>query len=222
MMPQTPCALFCTFLILAVAGFKGTAEAASETGLKDRASAATGPPERVAVPDLDVDGKLDGDDMSVPHGSELLPEPLPLRKPSSMHKRLYPRWYQAYSYKPSSFSPMARSTGERKRFQPFHPMARFRGLSMGGGSTGSRGYHSSFDLPLSDQPGHPVPSAPNAQPSPKFTPAAQMIEAEEEEVEEEEEPMRAGELLQYLRSIANDRGISGNTKSFRFGISRRK
>ncbi|XP_066938712.1 uncharacterized protein [Macrobrachium rosenbergii] len=250
MRPQTPSALFCSFLILAVVGCMGRAEAVSETGSKDRAHAATGPPERMAA-DLEVDGpppssleehqlrkrfiwtltqepyfygKLDGGDMGASQGSELLPEPLPLRKPTSMHKRLYPRWFQAYAYKPSAFSPMTQSAGERKRFQPFHPMARFRGLSMGGGSSGSRGYHSSFDFPLSDQPGHPVPSgrSPNAQPSPKFTPAAQMIEDEEEEVEEEEEPMRAGELLQYLRSIANDRGISGNTKSFRFGISRRK
>lgn len=178
-------------------------------------------------------GKYEGGDGSraVSQGSELLPEPLPLRKPTSMHKRLYPRWYQAYVYKTPTYNHMARSTGERKRFQPFHPMARFRGLSMGGGSSGGSGggYHSNFELPLSDQPGHPVPSAPNAQPSPKFNTAAKIAAAAEEEAEEaaaaaqeDEDNVRAGEILQYLRSIASDRGLASNTKSFRFGISRRK
>ncbi|KAK7071581.1 hypothetical protein SK128_028637, partial [Halocaridina rubra] len=160
------------------------------------------------------------DDHHVSQGSELLPEPLPLRKPSAMHKRLYPRWYQAYVYKTPTFNHMARPVGERKRFQPFHPMARFRGLSMGGGSSNSRGYH--YDFPLSDQPGHPVPSAPNAQPSPKYIPDDKITDEEEDLEAEDDDTLRAGELLQYLRSIASDRGLSSNTKSFRFGISRRK
>lgn len=38
-----------------------------------------------------------------PLNPEMLPQALPLRNPSSssLHKRLYPRWYQAYVYKVS-------------------------------------------------------------------------------------------------------------------------
>ncbi|XP_071532327.1 uncharacterized protein [Panulirus ornatus] len=156
-------------------------------------------------------------------GAEMLPEALALRNPTSMHKRLYPRWYQAYVYKNPSFNGVAGPVvGERKRFHPFHPLARFRGLASVGSSYPS-GYRAQPDLPLSDDPGHRLPTAPNAQTSYKYD-ASSIVEEEqpEEEEEEEERPVKAGELLQLLRTIASDRGLTSHTKGFRFGISRRK
>ncbi|KAK8723111.1 hypothetical protein OTU49_011847 [Cherax quadricarinatus] len=44
-------------------------------------------------------------------GSELLPQALSLRNPSSMHKRLYPRWYQAYVYKEPQLQAGSRTSG---------------------------------------------------------------------------------------------------------------
>lgn len=154
---------------------------------------------------------------------EMLPQALPLRNPSSssLHKRLYPRWYQAYVYKSPSFNRVASPVGEHKRFQPFHPLARFRGLALGGSSSSATGYRG-YDLPLADHPGHRLPTAPNAQPSLKYESSPVEEEEEDEDEEEEEKPMRVGELLHLLKAIAGDRGLSGHTKSFRFGISRRK
>ncbi|XP_018007907.1 uncharacterized protein LOC108665641, partial [Hyalella azteca] len=56
-------------------------------------------------------------------------------------KREYPRWFQAYNYKqPSYDSWQSGQRAERKRFLPFHPLARFRGLSLTRGSpAGGRG-----------------------------------------------------------------------------------
>ncbi|XP_063874823.1 uncharacterized protein LOC135108099 isoform X1 [Scylla paramamosain] len=156
-----------------------------------------------------------------PINPEMLPQALPLRNPSSssLHKRLYPRWYQAYVYKQSpSFNRVASPVGEHKRFQPFHPLARFRGLALGGASSSASTGYRGYDLPLADHPGHRLPTAPNAQPSLKYDSALE----EEETEEEDEKPMRVGELLHLLKEIAGDRGLSGHTKSFRFGISRRK
>ncbi|KAK3887775.1 hypothetical protein Pcinc_008104, partial [Petrolisthes cinctipes] len=167
-------------------------------------------------------------------GSETLPAALPLHHDAPLHKRLYPRWYQAYMYKQTpSFNHVASSVGERKRFQPFHPLARFRGLSLGGSSPSSSSssiYHS-YDLPFADQAGHRLPTAPNAQPSLKYEYSPLL---DEEEEEEEDGPkgldmdegnidqMKAGDLLLMLKTIARDRGLAGYTKGFRFGISRRK
>ncbi|KAG7164084.1 hypothetical protein Hamer_G020531, partial [Homarus americanus] len=153
-------------------------------------------------------------------GSELLPEALALRNPSSMHKRLFPRWYQAYVYKNPSFNRVvAAPVGERKRFQPFHPLARFRGLALTGSSQYSPGYRAVPDIPLADDPGHRLPTAPNAPPSPKYENPVEEDEATEEDVGNQ---VKAGELLQFLKNIASDRGLSSHTKGFRFGISRRK
>ncbi|XP_045102679.1 uncharacterized protein LOC123499118 isoform X1 [Portunus trituberculatus] len=155
-----------------------------------------------------------------PINPEMLPQALPLRNPSSssLHKRLYPRWYQAYVYKSPSFNRVASPVGEHKRFQPFHPLARFRGLALGGASSSASSGYRGYDLPLADHPGHRLPTAPNAQPSLKYDSALE----DTEEEEEDEKPMRVGELLHLLKEIAGDRGLSGHTKSFRFGISRRK
>nr|XP_045608688.1 uncharacterized protein LOC123764705 isoform X3 [Procambarus clarkii] len=148
-------------------------------------------------------------------GSEMLPEAMGLRNPTSMHKRLYPRWYQAYVYKNPSFNQVAGPVGERKRFQPFHPLARFRGLALGA-TQYSNGYHAIPDMPLADHTGHRLPTAPNAHPS--------KYESQEDVPDEEEvgQQVRAGDLLQFLKTIASDRGLSTHTKGFRFGISRRK
>ncbi|XP_050705548.1 uncharacterized protein LOC126990961 isoform X1 [Eriocheir sinensis] len=150
----------------------------------------------------------------------LLPQAMPLRNPStsSLHKRLYPRFYQAYVSKHPSFNRVASPVGEHKRFPPFHPLARFRGLSPGGSSSAYRHDYASF----ADHNGHRLPTAPNAQPSLKYESPMLEDEEEEEEEEGEEKPVRVGELLHLLKSIAGDRGLSGHTKSFRFGISRRK
>ncbi|KAK8723112.1 hypothetical protein OTU49_011847 [Cherax quadricarinatus] len=156
-------------------------------------------------------------------GSELLPQALSLRNPSSMHKRLYPRWYQAYVYKNPNFKQVPGPVGGgSKRFQPFHPLARFRGLSLGT-SQYSSGHPALLDLPISDHSGHRLPTAPNAQPSLKYqNPAEEEVVSEEDSDDEVGQQVRAGELLQFLKTIASDRGLSSHTKGFRFGISRRK
>ncbi|XP_069994579.1 uncharacterized protein [Penaeus vannamei] len=153
-------------------------------------------------------------------GSETLPQTMALRNPTSLHKRLYPRWYQAYVYKTPSFNRVATPIGGSKRFQPLHPLARFRGLAMGSSPGYSAGYHIPSDFPLSDQPGHPVPSAPNAQPSLPYEDDVddEGLEAAEDDVDK----IRAGDLLRFLKNIASDRGLSSHTKSFRYGISKRK
>ncbi|KAF2364754.1 hypothetical protein FHG87_004495 [Trinorchestia longiramus] len=60
-----------------------------------------------------------------------------------MEKRDYPRWFQAYNYKEPRFESWKSSEqrAERKRFLPFHPLARFRGLSLTRGNSvgGGRG-----------------------------------------------------------------------------------
>ncbi|XP_037778503.1 uncharacterized protein LOC119575139 [Penaeus monodon] len=153
-------------------------------------------------------------------GSETLPQTMALRNPTSLHKRLYPRWYQAYVYKTPSFNRVATPIGGSKRFQPLHPLARFRGLAMGSSPGYSAGYHIPSDFPLSDQPGHPVPSAPNAQPSLPYD-----DDVNEEGLDaagDEADKISAGDLLRFLKNIASDRGLSSHTKSFRYGISKRK
>lgn len=44
------------------------------------------------------------------------------------------------------------------------------------------------------------------------------LEAAEDDVDK----IRAGDLLRFLKNIASDRGLSSHTKSFRYGISKRK
>ncbi|XP_042862889.1 uncharacterized protein LOC122247578 isoform X2 [Penaeus japonicus] len=224
MLPHMTWVFVCFLLALTLGSC--SAEEEDRVALQTRAS---GPPARPDA-DLEEEGKYDHSDHEgsrgqaggmTETGSETLPQTMALRNPTSLHKRLYPRWYQAYVYKTPSFNRVAGPIGGSKRFQPLHPLARFRGLAMGSSPGYSAGYHIPSDLPLSDQPGHPVPSAPNAQPSLPYEDEVDDdgLDADAEDLESK---IRAGDLLRFLKNIASDRGLSSHTKSFRYGISKRK
>lgn len=63
-------------------------------------------------------------------------------------------------------------------------------------------------------------AAPNAQPSLPYD-----DDVNEEGLYaagDEADKISAGDLLRFLKNIASDRGLSSHTKSFRYGISKRK
>ncbi|RXG71596.1 hypothetical protein Avbf_04925 [Armadillidium vulgare] len=144
-----------------------------------------------------------------------------------LKKRSHPRFHHAFVYRNPSYrtSPIAQS----KRFLPFHPLARFRGLSMGGAGGGLVGVgapyrQDGFETYVSDSntipsPGHPVPSGETkAAETGEDLGENEKIYSGDPQVSETKEKINAGELLQYLNNFSSGRGLGSKAKIFRFGI----
>jgi len=158
-----------------------------------------------------------------------------------LQKRLpYPRWYNNYNSRISSFdrsSPMS----ERKRFLPFHPLARFRGLSVGDEHMRDRQRY--YETPLSDAPAYTLPSAPNVAPGQKYSTTSfirqqqqqqqqPIIDTDLDDIEDDDtsqdfiqtelpnRQLAAGELIGFLQRLAANRNVGRNAKIFRFGANK--
>ncbi|CAL4072270.1 unnamed protein product, partial [Meganyctiphanes norvegica] len=158
----------------------------------------------------------------------------------NLHKRPYPRWYNSYISRVSSFDPRSSLMSERKRFLPFHPLARFRGLSVS--DEGVRDRQRYYEMPLSDAPAYTLPSAPAVAPGQKYSTQSfikqqqqpiidREMELEDDDNEGDDEhefiktelPNRqiaAGELIGLLQRMAANREVGRNAKIFRFGANK--
>ncbi|XP_076032792.1 uncharacterized protein LOC143020344 isoform X2 [Oratosquilla oratoria] len=150
-----------------------------------------------------------------------------------VQKRLYPRWYQAFVMSKNPMMARRLSAGERKRFLPFHPLARFRGLALTSrirpdGSARYAPASGSHSWPAADQPSAPQAPDEDTRVDPPEEPFLDSLENDDDAVgslggssEDSKKKLSAGQLLGALRKAAYSRGLQGKAKIFRFGISRK-